>query len=84
MSIGRCSCCGTGTDGRSLETLLLMGWRLTPHGAAERVLLLCPVCAWQRQEAADIVSLALENVYGAKEPPADAARPRALRSWFWA
>jgi hypothetical protein len=77
----RCGCCGTGTGGHALDALTFLGWSLAELDARDELPLLCPACSWQRREAADIVTAALE---GAHRHDADASRTRARQAWFWA
>lgn len=79
-----CDCCGTGTDACKLEVLTAAGWSLVEHEEGEQLLLLCPVCAWQRNRATEAVTAAVEAAHGGP-PVRDAVgrRSKARRGWFW-
>ncbi len=84
MHTGRCDCCQTATGPSGLDVLRAVGWVLIEHSADERLVLLCPVCAWQRSRAVEAVSEAVEAAYGAREVRGAGGESRRRRvAWFW-
>lgn len=86
MRTAHCDCCGTSTEAYSLEVLRTVGWTVVEHSPGECLVLLCPVCHWQRKRAVDVVSEAVEAAYAAREIRGEGGggRPTARRmGWFW-
>lgn len=85
MRTAHCDCCGTGTDACGLDVLTAAGWCLVEHRAGEQLVLLCPVCAWQRNQATEAVTAAVETAQAAALAPALPGRGRggSRGGWFW-
>jgi hypothetical protein len=84
MRKAHCDCCGTGTDACALDVLRASGWCLVEHSEGEQLVLLCPVCAWQRSQAAEVVTAAVESA-NAPMPISETRGRRGGRrgGWFW-
>lgn len=83
MNRARCDCCGTGTGGCDLDVLKALGWSLADHAAGEQLVLLCPVCAWQRRQATEAVSVAVEAAQATRASLLGRSPGRTRRGWFW-
>lgn len=82
----RCDCCGTGAEACGLDVLRAAGWMVVEHAAGEKLVLLCAVCAWQRNRAQEAVTLAVESAYGSREVSgvSQGHLVRRRMGWFWA
>ncbi len=86
MHTAHCDCCRTSTGASSLEVLRAAGWAIIEHEPQESLVLLCPVCLWQRTRAVETVSEAVEAAYGGREihdesPTGEVVTRRV--GWFW-
>ena len=84
MRTVRCDCCGTGAEAPGLDVLMVAGWTLSEDAPAKELVMLCPLCTWQRSRASEAVKAAVESAGGtpgAGEPKTRHAKGRGW--WFW-